>query len=698
MRGLEDDGLLTRGRGKRLRPVGRLPAVAVLDVAAIDQDGELIVRPVAGDHGGDATASPRIRLLNSGRGRAPAVGDRILARLNFLDGSSYEARVIKILPRPPERLVGILEQTRSGPVVRPLDRKHGRELPIERAHVGEARPGELVMVERQGDRPLGIGSPRIAMRLGDVDDAGSVSLLAACSHDLPIDFSPDLLELAGRARPVGLGRRVDLRALPLVTIDGVDARDFDDAVFARPDDHPDNPGGWQITVAIADVAHYVRPDDPLDIEARARGNSTYFPDRVLPMLPEPLSNGLCSLRPQEDRACLALHLWLDKAGRKRRHRFERGVMRSHARLTYQQVQAARDGRPDDLAAPLVATVIEPLYGAFEALSHARRARGTLDLDLPELEVVLDDEGRPVDVATRPRLDAHRLIEEFMIMANVAAAETLEQRSASCMYRVHDHPDPVKLEGLGQLLHSLGVIGHRTLGAKPKDLARLLHKTRDHPLGPLVSNLLLRAQSQAVYSPRNLGHYGLNLARYAHFTSPIRRYADLFVHRALIRALKLGEGGLAEEVDIEAHEQLGGHLSRRERRSMEAERSAKDRFVALLMADRIGAVFPGRIASVHRFGLFVQIDEVLADALVPISTLSAHRLDHDMTRHALVDRKAGTVWALGDRVEIALTEADTATGRLTCRLIAHSPGPDAASIVKGRRRKQPKPQARRGRKR
>jgi ribonuclease R len=543
------------------------------------------------------------------------------------------------------------------------------------------------VVEGQDERPLDRGDAKITERLGHVDDASATSLLAAHQHDLRIAFPEDVLDLAEQAKPVELGNRVDLRSLPLVTIDGSDARDFDDAVFARADDDPDNPGGWRITVAIADVAHYVRPGSALDVEARQRGNSTYFPDRVLPMLPEALSNGLCSLRPDEDRACLAVHIWLDRQGRIRRHRFERGLMRSKARLTYEQVQAAKDGKPDDQTSALMQDVIQPLYSAFAVLLKARSKRGTLDLDLPEFRIVLNDEGTPVDVKKVDRLDSHRLIEEFMIAANVAAAEVLEKKAAPCMYRVHGKPDPVKLEGLGQLLQSLGLVRQGVLNAKPKDLSRLLDKTRDHPFSPLVSSLLLRAQSQAVYTPDNIGHFGLNLGRYAHFTSPIRRYADLLVHRSLISSLRLGDGGFADEIEMEAFRDLGGKISSTERKSMDAERTTKDRLVAMLMADRIGAVFKARITSVHRFGLFVQMEDTFADALVPISTISANRLDHDETNHALIDAPARTVWALGDAVRIELVEVDTALGRLGARLVDHTPSDRHGDLLKGRRRKK-----------
>ena len=693
MRDLESDGLLARGHKKRVRTKGRLPGVAVVYVTGLDADGELLAQPASRS---DEMPLAQIHLGQDNRGRAPKVGDRVLARLSHIEGQIYEGKVIKILPNAPSKVIGVLEQSRDGLVVRPLESGAGRELRLHREAVGDARPGDLVMIEGNGDRPLDRADAKVTERLGHVDDAGAISLLAAHQHDLQIAFPPEVVESAEMAEPVSLGNRADLRGMPLITIDGSDARDFDDAVFSTVDNDPSNPGGWRITVAIADVAHYVRPGTPLDIEARRRSNSTYFPDRVLPMLPEALSNGLCSLRPNEERACLAMHIWLDRNGQKKKHRVERGLMRSVARLTYEQVQAAKDGKPDDQTGPLFASVIQPLYGAYQALMQARRKRGTLDLDLPELRILLDEKRHPVDVGRTVRLDAHRLIEEFMIMANVAAAETLEAKASPCMYRVHDKPDQGKLEGLGQLLKGLGVVRQGIMNAKPKDLARLLEKTRDHPLSPLVSSLLLRAQSQAVYTPHNIGHYGLNLGRYAHFTSPIRRYADLLVHRSLISALKLGDGGFPEDVDVEAFKDLGSHISSAERKSMEAERAAKNRFVAMLMAERIGAVLKARITSVHRFGLFVQLLDTLADALVPISTLSANRLDHEDGEHALVDWQAGQVWALGDSVEVKLVEVDTAMGRLSCRLVDHTPGPRSTAILKSRRRRKPSPQ--RGRRR
>ncbi len=695
LRDLQAEGVLERGQRKRLRPPGRLPSVAVLEVVALDEDGELIVRPVAAELAGIGPF--RITLLEDrARGRAPGMGDRVLAKLRHVGEGQYEGRVLRLLPHQPERQLGQIERAAGGGLrVRPTDGPGRAGLMVVADGAGAAEPGEMVLVERLPGASLGAGQVRVVERLGRPDDPAAISLLVAHAQGLPLAFPAEAEEQAADARPAPLGKRADLRAVPLVTIDGADARDFDDAVFAVPDEHPGNPGGWRITVAIADVAHYVRPGDPLDQEARRRGNSVYFPDRVLPMLPEALSNGLCSLKPAEERACLAVHIRLDRQGQKLDHRFERALMRSAARLTYEQVQAARDGAPDALTGPLLAPVIQPLYGAYEALLRARQQRGTLDLDLPELQLELAADSRPLAVRRRPRLDAHRLIEEFMIAANVAAAETLEQRATPCMYRIHDRPDAVKLEGLGQLLQQLGLVERPGRLAQPKDLMRLLERLREHPLSHVVSTLLLRAQSQAVYSPANIGHYGLNLGRYAHFTSPIRRYADLLVHRALIRALRLGEGGLPEQQDQAALHDLGGQLSRAERRAMEAERKARARFVALLLADRVGTVMPATVTSVQRFGLFVQLTDSLAEALVPASSLGAGRLELTADGHRLIDRRDGRAWSIGDRVELELTEVDLATGQIAGRLVGHTPGPVALHRPAMRPRASHRPHRRRG---
>jgi ribonuclease R len=532
-----------------------------------------------------------------------------------------------------------------------------------------ATPGELVLAEVLGQRRAGLRTARVVERLGAGDSPQTFSLIAIHSHGLPTEFSAAALAEAERAGPVTAEGRTDLRGLPLVTIDGADARDFDDAVAAEPD--PAHPGGWHLVVAIADVAHYVRPDSALDLAAQERGNSAYFPDRVVPMLPEALSNGLCSLRPDQERACLAAHLWIDAEGQLRRHQFVRGLMRSRARLTYEQVQNARDGHPDEVTGPLLEPVIAPLYGAFHTLARARSRRGTLELDLPERQVRLDEHGHAAMITVRPRYDSHRLIEEFMIAANVAAAESLEAASQPLLYRVHDRPSREKLEALREYLASIGLRLPRGHGTKPRDFTQILQQAEHHPQHSAINEAILRAQAQAVYAPDNIGHFGLALARYAHFTSPIRRYADLVVHRALIRAHGFA-GGDAGAGDWSRLERVGDHLSKTERRAAAAERDAVDRYTAAFLAERVGATFSGRVAGVTRFGLFVRLEESGADGLVPVRTLPEDWYDHDQARHCLTGRRHGVVYHLGQALAVRLTEANPITGSLLLELAEAGP--------------------------
>jgi ribonuclease R len=419
-------------------------------------------------------------------------------------------------------------------------------------------------------------------------------------------------------------------------------------------------------VAIADVAWYVRPGDPLDKEARERGNSVYFPDRVVPMLPEALSNGWCSLVPGEDRPCLAAHLQIDADGNLLGHRFERGMMRSAARLTYTQVQEAREGRPDNATGPLRETVIDPLYGAYEALARARAGRGVLELNLPERRVVIGEDGAVVRVETRERFDSHKLIEEFMICANVAAAEKLEDRKRPCVYRVHDQPSREKLEALRQFLDTLGIKFPRGQVVRAKDINRILAKAEGRSDARMINEVVLRSQAQAIYDPENIGHFGLALRRYCHFTSPIRRYADLLIHRALIEGLGLGAGGLGGDIPDLAG--VSEHISATERRAATAERDAIDRFTAGYLAEKVGAVFAGRINGVTRFGLFVTLDESGGDGLVPMSSLPDDYYVHDEKNHRLVGRSTGRTFHLGDAVEVRLAEANPITGGLILEMM------------------------------
>jgi ribonuclease R len=665
LRELEADGAVERGRNKRVAPPQALPEVAVLEISGVDPDGEAQARPLTWSGEG---APPRIFLLPERKGAPPlAVGDRLLAKLARINDRLYEARVIRRIEGSHEsRVLGVYHPAADGGRITPTDRRNRTEFFVLPPNRGDAEADDLVLAEILPAGRLGLPQARVVDRFGSTAEPRAISLIAIHTHGLPTVFPHGALREAELASVPSLVGREDLRAIPFVTIDGADARDFDDAVWAEADSDPANPDGWRLIVAIADVSYYVRPGSSLDRAAYERGNSVYFPDRVVPMLPEALSNGLCSLRPNEDRACLAFQLWIDRNGVLIRHRLTRGLMRSAARLTYEQVQNCHEGRADDATGPLADTVIAPLYGAYARLWEARVRRRTLDLDLPERRVVVDERGRVGDIATRVRLDSHRLIEEFMIAANVAAAEVLEAPSMPGLFRVHDQPSMDKMETLRAFLSSIGLTFPKGEALKPEHFTRILRRVEGTPDSQLVSEVILRAQAQAAYSPDNIGHFGLALSRYAHFTSPIRRYADLIVHRALIRALKLGVGGL-DDAAMERLTEIGDHLSATERRAATAERDAVDRFTAAHLADRVGARFAGRVSGVTRFGLFIRLDDSGADGLVPISALPDDRYEHDETARALVGQRTGARYRLSAPVTVILVEADPLTGSTLFRL-------------------------------
>ncbi len=665
LKDLRQDGHLGREPGRKLTPRGELPSVAVIQVTGIDEDGELLARPAIWEGEGQA---PVIYVAPDTRSRAAlAAGDRALAKLTRVGGNAYEARVIRRIAKVEKRILGVFEVAERGGLIRPTDKRTKHDLAVRREDMGGAQPGELVAAElRPGGRHrLGPREARVTERLGDVSDPRNLSLVAVYEHDIPLDFPPEALAEAERVAAAPAGKREDLRAVPLITIDGADARDFDDAVWAEAD--PSSPGAWHLLVAIADVSWYVRPDGPLDRAAYERGNSVYFPDRVVPMLPEVLSNGWCSLRPNEDRACMVAEMWISAEGELRKYRFGRAVMRSAARLTYEEVQAARDGHPGETAGPLLKPAIEPLYGAYESLLKARRKRGTLELDLGERQIVMAEDGSVDSIEKRTRLDSHRLIEEFMITANIAAAKRLEALHQPCMYRIHDQPDPVKIEALREVMASIGLRLARGQVIRPGALTALLEKAKGTPAAAMASGLVLRAQSQAVYSPGNIGHFGLALTHYAHFTSPIRRYADLLVHRALIAGLKLGAGALAADAGAR-FAAAGEHISATERRASAAERDATDRLTASFLANKIGAIVQGSVNGVTRFGLFVTLDDSGADGLIPISRLPDDFYIHDEGAHCLVGRRWGRRYSLGERLSVRLREANPLTGGIVLDLV------------------------------
>jgi len=635
-----------------------LPEIIPVERFGSDADGVPLARPLTWQASGDA---PSFRLVGAA-GEELASGERALARLIHRDSGEIDAEIIRRLDEGAGRIVGVFHRTQDGGEVIPADRRDKNEYRVLGHDAAGLADDELVVAQELPSRRFGKRA-RIIERLGPANAPGAISAITIAAFDIPSEFPPAALAEAAAARPAGPAGRIDLRGLALVTIDGSDARDFDDAVWAEPDGDPANPGGWHIVVAIADVGAYVTPGSALDREAARRGNSVYFPDRVVPMLPEALSNDLCSLVPGADRPCLAAQLWIDAAGHKRRHRFERAIMRSAARLTYEAVQAAHEERPTG-PVPIAPERLAALYGAFAALDRMRQARGALQLDLAEHRVMLDGNRRPIAVIPRTRLESHRLIEEFMILANIAAAEELESRHQACLYRVHDQPDPEKLAALRDFLDELGIPGLAvTKGqvVRPELFNRVLARAAAMPEAAMINELVLRAQAQAVYSPNNLGHFGLALPHYAHFTSPIRRYADLLVHRALLAgATPAREGG-------EALAAIAEHISATERRAAAAERAALDRYRATLLGGAIGTVFAGRITGVAPFGLFVTLPESGADGLIPISSLSSDYYDHETARHRLVGRRSGRVFALGDAVTVTLVEADAIGGRLVFRI-------------------------------
>ena len=689
LRDLAEGGHIERHR-KRLHGAGTLPPVVLADITGRDSDGELLARPTEWDeatHG----APPVIRIATSRRarpGEVVGVGDRALLRVERTSEDETSGRVIKLVDRAKHRMLGIFRSLPGGGGrLVPIDKKQlGRELTIARDHTGGAEDGDLVAVEvaRHGRLGLPVGS--VVERLGSLKNERAVSLIAIHAHGIPHVFSRSLVAEAEAARPATLEGREDWREVPFVTIDPPDAKDHDDAVHAVPDPDPRNSGGHLVSVAIADVAYYVGPGTALDRAAAERGNSVYFPDRVVPMLPERISNNLCSLRPQEDRPALAVRMVIGADGRKRSHTFHRVMIRSAARLHYEQAQLAVAGRTDEVTEPIAEKILTPLYAAYRAVRHARDERGPLDLELPERKIVLKSDGTVDRVIMPQRLESHRLIEEFMILANVAAAETCERARVPLIYRVHDEPSPEKLNALREFLTTLDISLPKGGVLRPDAFNRILQRVKGRDIERLVNQVVLRSQAQAQYSPENFGHFGLNLRRYAHFTSPIRRYADLIVHRALIRSQKLGADGLSDSTDVATLAEVAATISATERRAMKAERETADRLIAHFLADRVGATFDGHISGVTRAGLFVELDETGADGLIPARYIGDEYFRYNDATHSFTGNSA--TYRLGDPVTVELVEAAPVAGALRFRLLhaGHAAGAEPTRHKPPRQRK------------
>ncbi|MAB15648.1 MAG: ribonuclease R [Roseobacter sp.] len=663
---LEAEGHLEK-RKRSYQDPDRLPPVSVLQVTGPDKDGDLFAKPMEWQGEG---VEPVVLVIPRASDPALGAGDRILARLTLVQAQDhhYEARLIRRIGSNPKKVLGIFRKTTEGGRIVPIDKGSDKEWWVPKDATHGAKDGELVEAEQAGPKAR-MGSPRarIVERLGDPSAPKAVSLIAIHQHGIPDDFPDDVMAQADAAKPVGLKGREDLRDLPLITIDPSDARDHDDACYAHADEDPKNEGGHVVWVAIADVAAYVTPGSALDREARKRGNSTYFPDRVVPMLPDRLSGDLCSLHEGVPRACIAVRMVLDAAGNKIGHSFHRGLMRSPASLHYEEVQDAIDGAPNDRTGPLLDPVLKPIYAAYAALKAARAERQPLDLDLPERRIELDKDGTVKSVNFKDRLDAHRLIEEFMVLANVAAAETLLSKKTPLLYRIHEEPSPAKLDALRETAQAAGYTLAKGQVLHTRHLNKLLNDAAGTDDAELINLSTLRSMTQAYYGPAHIGHFGLALRSYAHFTSPIRRYADLIVHRALITAHGWGNDGLSQH-DIEDIEQTGAHISDTERRSMMAERDTTDRYLASYLSERVGNEFSGRISGVARFGAFVKLDETGADGLLPMRSLGREYFHFDQEAGTLMGSDTGMIISVGQRVTVRLSEAVPVTGGIALELL------------------------------
>ena len=707
LKDMADEGLIDSAPGRAFHKMGGIPKVTVLRIADVDDGGNVWAVPERWE--AEGVPPPRLRVRERKRG-ALGVGERILARTEEA-GNGWIAHPMKVLAPASEQVLGVLREDGGRLWLTGVDKRERREFAV--ADAGGAAPGDLVLAELAGKPPK--IAARVVSKLGDPFAARSFSLIAIHKLGIPDVFSQEALDEAEGVSKLPLGAigdkgaREDLRDVPIVAIDPEDARDHDDAVWAEADDDPSNAGGWKAIVAIADVSFYVRPKSEVDREARRRGNSVYFPDRVVPMLPEILSAEVCSLKEGADRAALACHLRIGKDGALKSWRFTRAVVRIAANLAYEEAQAIIDassppvlgegsgegGAPLDAAESQEAppptppvdgrgdmlAVLQPLWACWHALAKARDARAPLDLDLPERRVVLDEKGRIMSVSPRERLDAHRLIEDYMIAANVAAAKALEAKKAPVMYRIHEPPSREKLMALKDYLETFDVPFALGQVVRPATFNHIIERIGDADFRPQVMEQILRTQTQAYYAPGNHGHFGLSLGSYAHFTSPIRRYADLLVHRSLVSAYGLGEGGLPAD-DAANMESVGEIISRLERRAMEAERDTTDRYVAAFLSERVGQVMDVRITGVTNFGFFATVEGIGGDGLMPVRDLGGEYFRFDESARTLTGEHSGDVFAQGQTLELRLAEANPVSGALRFEM---PEGKGAAPPMRGGRK-------------
>lgn len=639
--------------------------VAVV-VTGSNNRGELFGRPLQWQ---GTKEVPKLRLYAPRKDLlAFGVGDNVSCKIRTRSDhkGTLEGHIIRKMSEEATRVLGVVIKVRQGLALKSADRRDRQFYSITEIGPDDVTEGDFVVAEIIPGRLRDRRRTRVVERIGSMKEANTIDQVAIRAHALPTKFSSEAIQQATSTQPVVLGMRTDLRHIPLVTIDGANAKDFDDAVWAENT----NDGGWHVIVAIADVAHYVRPATFLDQVARERGNSAYFPNMVVPMLPRELSNDLCSLRPNTDRPCLAVHIWLDKSGRKIRHNFVRGLMHSAARLTYQRVQTTLNGQPSDVPDEIYETVLKPLHRCCRALRRQRKKRGALEITTLDRDITVDENGRVLNIQPCEQTESNQIVEEMMIAANVCAAETLESLKQPCMYRVHDEPAEDRVDEVRSFLQVIGLNVDEKSNLKSYDLNMILGRVKGTRYEHIVNTVVLRSQSQAIYTPSNRGHFGLSLSKYAHFTSPIRRYADLLVHRSLIKALDLYEDidEKKQYQDQPPFEDIAAHLSRTERRAAQAERDAVERYTARFLEKSIGTQFHGRITGVRQVGLFVELTEIGATGLVPVSTLGNDFYVHDEATHRLFGRSGKTVYALGDPVTVILRQADAVTGGILFEVV------------------------------
>ena len=644
---------------KSFKNPNQLPSVCILQMMASTSDGDLFARPV--DWKGDEP-EPIVLMVFRASDPALAYGDRVLAKVSIVQNEQYqyEGRIIRVLKKTPKNTLGIYKETSEGGRILSIE-KSGREWSVKLSDALDAKDGELVEAEQiKGPRASGLHAARVINIVGDPSGPKAVSLIAIHQHGIPHQFPEDVLNESENSNFSVDAKREDLTKIPCVTIDPSDARDHDDAVYSHPDKDPSNIGGHVLWVAIADVAHFVKPGSALDEEARKRGNSTYFADRVVPMLPDRLSGDLCSIHEGIERPCLAVCITIDKSGKKLKQTFHRANIKSVASLNYEEVQKSVEGTVNEKVKPHFENVIKPLYECYFCLKKSKDCRQPLDLDLPERKVELFKNGRVKAVVLKERFDSHRLIEEFMILANVAAAEELSKARSEFLYRVHEEPTPEKLNALREVAQSAGFNLAKGQVLQTSHLNDLLTKSKQSDLSELISMTTLRSMSQAYYSRENFGHFGLALKKYAHFTSPIRRYSDLITHRALISSLGLGCGGL-NEMDSEKLEATAKHISDTDRRSMVAERDTTDRYLASYLSEKVGNEFEGKISGVAKFGFFVRLNESGAEGIVPVRSLGTDFYYYDDRTNTLRGSETGLIIGLGQRATVRLKEVDPIAG-------------------------------------